>query len=145
METYLINGREVEFDTFDLVNMELFQTEAAALSERAGRIAADGQDPIGAMREMCEGVMDFFDLVIGEGTSERCFGARPNVKVLLDAYRQFVEDVDAETVRFRESAAPAEVPAPAVTDPNREQRRAAERARKRKETEERLRRRKKDG
>ena len=144
METYLINGREVEFDTYDLVNMELFQSQAAELSRLAGEVLSDGENPVAAIRAMCEGVMDFFDLVIGEGTSELCFGSRPNVKVLVEAFRKFVEDVNAETVRFRENNAAAEIPPVHAPDLNREQRRAAERARKRKEAEERLRRKPKD-
>ena len=148
METYRINGVEVEYDTFDLVNLELFQQEAAALSRRANEIRIDETgDPAAFLREMCEGVLDFFDLVVGEGTARKCFGTRPNVKTLTEAFRQFVADVSAETAAFRLENGGEDGPfpaAPAAPPMNREQRRAAERARKRQEAEERLRQRRQD-
>lgn len=145
METYVINGVEVEFDTYDLVNLELIRTETEALSRRAKEQAESGGfDGLTFMKEMCEGIMDFFDLVVGEGTAERCFGSRPNVKVLTDAYAKFVEDVSAETSSFRPTTPSGGVPDAPEEPRNREERRAAERARKRQETEERMRQRRKD-
>lgn len=131
METYIINGHKVEYDTFDLVNMEVYRDETkrvAALSELAQNVTEDNYVEI--VREMCEGVMDAFDTIIGEGTSDLLFGGKVNAKVIPDAWRKFCQDV-AENMN-------------ATTPPamNREQRRAAERAARRgaakKRVEERL-------
>lgn len=121
METYIINGVEVEYDTFDLVNMEVYRDEVkrvAALSELSANANEDNYVEI--IREMCEGVMDAFDTVIGEGTSELLFGGKVNAKTVPNAWHEFTQAVAA--------AMNSTHPAPAM---NREQRRAAERAERR--------------
>lgn len=121
METYIINGIEVEYDTFDLVNMEVYRDEVkrvAALHELSNNVNEDNYVEI--IREMCEGVMDAFDTIIGEGTSERLFGGKVNAKTVPNAWREFTQAVAATMDGAH--------PAPAM---NREQRRAAERAERR--------------
>lgn len=121
METYIINGVEVEYDTFDLVNMEVYRDEVkrvAALHELSANVNEDNYVEI--IREMCEGVMDAFDTVIGEGTSELLFGGKVNAKTVPNAWHDFVRAV-AEVMNGAHTAAPM----------NREQRRAAERAERR--------------
>ena len=126
MEIYIINGHEVEYDTFDLVNMEVFRDESkrvAALSELSANVTEDNYVDI--IREMCEGVMDAFDTVIGEGTSDLLFGGKVNAKTVPEAWRKFCQDV----------AAAMNDTAPVA---NREQRRAAERAARRAEAKARV-------
>ena len=121
METYIINGIEVEYDTFDLVNMEVYRDEVkrvAALHELSNNVTEDNYVEI--IREMCECVMDAFDTIIGEGTSERLFGGKVNAKTVPNAWNDFVRAV-AEVMNGAYTAAPM----------NREQRRAAERAERR--------------
>lgn len=132
METYLINGQEVEFDTFDLVNLELFDSEVK-------RIAAvnrqEAPSDFSYMREVCESIRDFFDCLCGEGTSEKCFGRRMNAKELLDAYARFVQDVHDTVQEYQASYEGTDGPAEAPV--NREQRRAMERQKRRQEARER--------
>ena len=129
METYIVNGVAVEYDTFDLVNMELFGTEVERLKDFADSIKGKRYetfaDSVSELREMCEGIKDFFDCVVGEGTSEKVFGTRVNALDMTQAYYNFVAEVSARM----QNAFSAPV-APAM---NREQRRAAERARRREE------------
>ena len=132
METYRINGQEIEFDTFDLVNLELFDSEVKRLA------AIDRQKAptdFSYMREMCEGIRDFFDTLCGEGTAEKCFGNRMNARELLDAYAGFVQDIQSTVQAYQSSydgfGGPAEAPV------NREQRRAMERQKRRQEARER--------
>ena len=126
MDTYIINGVEVQYDTFDLVNMKLFGTEVERLMDFAdsinGKKYNDFADSVADLRKMCEGIKDFFDCVVGEGTSEQVFGTRVNALDITQAYHNFVSEVSA---RMQNGFS-----APAV---NREQRRAAERARRREE------------
>lgn len=126
METYIVNGVSVEYDTFDLVNMELFGTEVERLKDFADSIKGKQYnafaDSVSDLREMCEGIKDFFDCVVGEGTSEKVFGDRVNALDMTRAYNAFVDEVSA---KMRDGFS-----APAM---NREQRRAAEREQRRAE------------
>ena len=129
METYIVNGVAIEYDTFDLVNMELFGTEVERLKDFADSIKGkqynDFADSVADLREMCEGIKDFFDCVVGEGTSEKVFGTRVNALDMTQAYHNFVAEVSARMQNgFSAPVAPAM---------NREQRRAAEREQSRAE------------
>lgn len=126
METYIVNGVAVEYDTFDLVNMELFGTEVERLKDFADSIKGKRYetfaDSVSDLREMCEGIKDFFDCVVGEGTSEKVFGDRVNALDMTQAYNTFVDEVSA---KMRDGFS-----APTM---NREQRRAADREQRRAE------------
>lgn len=129
METYIVNGVAIEYDTFDLVNMELFGTEVERLKDFADSINGKQYnafaDSVADLREMCEGIKDFFDCVVGEGTSEKVFGTRVNALDMTQAYHNFVAEVSARMQNgFSAPVAPAM---------NREQRRAAEREQRRAE------------
>lgn len=129
MDTYIVNGVSVEYDTFDLVNMELFGTEVERLKDFADSIKGKQYnafaDSVADLREMCEGIKDFFDCVVGEGTSEKVFGTRVNALDMTQAYHNFVAEVSARMQNgFSAPVAPAM---------NREQRRAAEREQRRAE------------
>lgn len=129
MDTYIVNGVSVEYDTFDLVNMELFGTEVERLKDFADSIKGKQYnvfaDSVADLREMCEGIKDFFDCVVGEGTSEKVFGTRVNALDMTQAYHNFVAEVSAKMQNgFSAPVAPAM---------NREQRRAAEREKRRAE------------
>ena len=132
METYIVNGVAIEYDTFDLVNMELFGTEVERLKDFADSINGKQYnafaDSVSDLREMCEGIKDFFDCVVGEGTSENVFGTRVNALDMTQAYHNFVAEVSAKMQNG--FSAPV---APAI---NREQRRAAEREKRRAEAKE---------
>ena len=129
METYIVNGVAIEYDTFDLVNMELFGTEVERLKDFADSIKGKQYntfaDSAADLREICEGIKDFFDCVVGESTSEKVFGTRVNALDMVQAYHNFVAEVSARMQNgFSAPVAPAM---------NREQRRAAEREKRRAE------------
>ena len=129
METYIVNGVSIEYDTFDLVNMELFGTEVERLKDFAdsikGKTYETFADSVADLREMCEGIKDLFDCVVGESTSEKVFGTRVNALDMVQAYHNFVAEVSARMQNgFSAPVAPAM---------NREQRRAAEREQRRAE------------
>lgn len=129
MDAYIVNGVSVEYDTFDLVNMELFGTEVERLKDFADSIKGKQYetfaDSVSDLREMCEGIKDFFDCVVGEGTSEKVFGTRVNALDMTQAYHNFVAEVSSRMQNgFSAPVAPAM---------NREQRRAAEREQRRAE------------
>lgn len=128
METYIINGQEVEYDTFELSNMELFDSEVrrieAAVRGLDPQRAADG-DYLAVLREQADNIMDFFDTVISEGTSRKVFGGKVNIRDLSQVYRAFTQDV------LQKQRTAFAVPSTPHASGNREQRRAAERAQRR--------------
>ena len=131
METYIINGIEFEYDTFDLVNMEIYRDEVKRveeLAELSKNVTVDNYVEI--IREMCEGVMDAFDTIVGEGTSELLFGGRVNAKTVPQAWNDFAKAVASN---LNESGVNS-----AAVPMNREQRRRAERERRREEARKRV-------
>lgn len=133
MDTYIINGVEIEYDTFDLVNMEVYRDElkrVAKLAELTKAVTADNYIEI--IREMCEGVLDAFDTIIGEGTSELLFGGSLNAKTIPEAWQEFTTAV-SEKMNAQGGSNAGNVVAL-----NREQRRAAERAARREAAKERV-------
>lgn len=131
METYIINGVEVQYDTFDIVNMELFGTEVERLKDFAdankGKVYDTFAESVSDLRALCEGILDFFDCLLGEGMAKKIFGDRINAMLITNAYHDFVSEVSAAMaagLRGDKASAPAM---------NREQRRAEDRARRREE------------
>lgn len=142
MDIYNINGVAVEYDTFDTVNMELFINELERVQKETEALPT--KDVTAYMKGMCELVRDFFDTLIGEGTSDKCFGPRSNLKAIVFAYGDFVRRVAEEMASIKDIANGLPVPGAAATPTNREQRRAEERARRRAEAAERVKLRKSD-
>lgn len=131
METYIINGIEFEYDTFDLVNMEIYRDavkRVAELAELPKNVTVDNYVEI--IREMCEGVMDAFDTIVGEGTSELLFGGRVNAKTVPQAWNDFTKAVASNIEGSGVNSAGVAT--------NREQRRKAERERRREEARKRV-------
>lgn len=127
MEKYIINGVEVEYDTFDLVNMELYDSEVRRISEAAEAMQiADKDDYLQTVRAMCEDIMDSFDTLLGEGASKEIFGGKVNAKVIPTAWKGFIRDVASNMASIGADDAP-------IVHINREQRRAAERAKRKEE------------
>ena len=111
-EEFTINGHTVEFDPFDLDNLEQY------LAER--RVKREGESAIDTLRRLCDLIMDFFDALIGDGTSRDIFGERTNVKALMNGYRDFCAAVNAKLAEYtKEVSAP-----PPMQATNRAQRRA---------------------
>lgn len=129
MEKYIIHGHEVEYDTFDLDEMARYDAEVQRLKEDAEQIKSSGinvEDYISVLREQCENMIDFFDIILGDGMAHEIFGEKVNVKDILTAYQKFTKDV--ALTRSSLTSVMTQAPAPA----NREQRRIAEREQRRK-------------
>lgn len=95
MDKYVINGCEIEFDTWDQTNLELFESERKRAIERTERLQKEMTDEnaIASLREICETARDFFDVVLGEGMSNKIFGERMNAIREATAMIAFVGDV----------------------------------------------------
>ena len=129
METYRVNGYEVEFDIFDLTNLELFESERNFAMKRAAEMQAGVTDgnALETLHEMCEIVRDFFDVVLGVGISNKIFGARRNVMTEMSALTKFLQDVSDVMDRAKTQILQVESNSPTRPPMNRQQRREAER------------------
>ena len=131
MEKYIVNGHEIEYDTFDLANMELYDSEVRRIEEEVRSLdpqSVAGDDYLRVLRGQAESILDFFDTLLGEGTAKAVFGGKVNVRDIFAAYRSFTQDVPKMLRDGFSGAAPS-----AALPVNREQRRAAEREKRREE------------
>lgn len=94
MDTYTINGKSIEFDTFDVETFGRFQREANKI---AGEVSVLGsrakEDPVAYMTGVCTLIRGFFDEVIAPGTSSALFGDRNNFRDIMTAYTDFAAQV----------------------------------------------------
>lgn len=105
METYTINGKTIEFDTFDVASFAAVSRESERVSQRISSLAEDIKgDPVGYMTEVCGAVRSFFETVVGSGTAEVLFGAANNFKDIMEAYASFAEQVSKHVKAFTDGA-----------------------------------------
>lgn len=129
MDIYTINGVQVEYDTLDLVNMEVYDGEVRRIADEANKLKntpITEDNYLSVLREQCVGIMDAFDCIIGEGTSEKLFGGKCNIETILDSYGEFTKAVAQRVANMRK------------TPMNRQQRRANERQQRREEAAKRV-------
>lgn len=125
MERFTVNGKEVEFDPFDLDAMEAYM-EGAALVEKQRAAGPEGESPVAALRRVCDSILDFFDDLLGEGKAAELFGQRVNVKDIFDGYRDFTAGVNGCISAYSQELGGAQIPHhthPATVPANRAQRR----------------------
>lgn len=127
MEKYIINGVEFEHDTFDLLNLELFKTESEEMAAFFEELENGDKEGLEIIRDVCEKIADFFDVVLGEGTFQKAFGGKMNVFVLVEEAKKFISEMINNINGTAKSVISDNKPS------NREKRRAAERAKKREE------------
>lgn len=94
MERFTVNGKEVEFDPFDLDSLDRYLSGLAKVDDER-RVKLEGETTVETLRRTCEAVLDFFDEQLGEGKAEELFGQRINVRTIYDGFRGFVEQVNA--------------------------------------------------
>lgn len=93
MERFTVNGKEVEFDPFDLDAMEVYMDGVAIVDEQRKTGPAD-ERPVDTLRRVCSAIMDFFDDLLGEGKARELFGQRVNVTDIFEGYRSFTIQVN---------------------------------------------------
>lgn len=123
METYTINGVEVEYDTFDIDAMQARIEELNAL-DAVDKETVEGEDVFARLRRLCEARLDFFDAVLGEGMAEKIFGHKVNARAILQGFDDFNRGV-TENLAQLPTVAKGTWPVPAPAPMNRAQRRAA--------------------
>lgn len=94
MERFTVNGKEVEFDPFDLDVMESYLDGTARIDD-ARRVKQEGETVVETLRRACDAILDFFDVQLGDGRAEELFGQKTNVKAIFDGFREFTEQVNS--------------------------------------------------
>ena len=122
MSKFTVNGHSVEFDPFDLDNMELYLNSVDRLDE-ARRVKMEGETSIENLRRVCEMILDFFDDLLGPGKAQEIFGEKINAKVIIGSYLTFCRQVNDQMEECIRELSTLSVPKPV----NREQRRAMNR------------------
>lgn len=98
MEKYTVNGHEIEYDTFDLENMEIYDREVRKVEEAVKSVDTKnmGDNYIAVLRDLAETILDFFDAVLGDGMAREIFGERTNIRDIKNGYRDFTQGVVKE-------------------------------------------------
>lgn len=120
MEKYIINGVEVEFDTFDLDCFETLSDAAQRVEDGVNEIQSrkeNGEPSVKLLREQANLFLDFFDDVLGDGSAHKIFGGRVNILDIATGYKEFTDAVAAQQKKLTEAVGNKPM--------NREQRRAA--------------------
>lgn len=99
---FVVNGCEIEYDPFDLDAIEIWDDTIDSLNAVLSTPKPENVRAIDALRAKCNAMLDFFDAVCGEGTSQAIFGAAQaafgthiSVKDLTDCFAAFTRDVGA--------------------------------------------------
>lgn len=95
---FKINDVELELDLMDIDEKERFEECFETMNEtvqEAVKNINEGDSESVYMRKICEAVMDFFDNLFGEGTSNEIFDGRVNIKKCMLA----IQDITKEKVR----------------------------------------------
>ena len=116
-----ILGVELELDVFDADVIEVCEREFAAVKDQVGnKENYKGMSSADGIRFQCRKINDFFDHVFGEGTAEKIFKGKSNIKDHMEAFSVVSNEVTASKDKFT-----------AMVDkytPNRAERRAEQKA-----------------
>nr|DAM26084.1 MAG TPA: hypothetical protein [Caudoviricetes sp.] len=88
----VVLGNELEYDFFDADLLEKYEDENARVKNRIqDQTQYEGKRTAEALRIQCGIVDDFFNALFGNGTSEKLFGGKNNIKTHMEAFGQVCE------------------------------------------------------
>lgn len=73
-----LNGKEIEIDLLDADTLENYNK---ALKPFMEQITLNGDNPILYIKSFCQACYDFFDTLLGEGTAQKIFEGKKNMRV----------------------------------------------------------------
>ena len=93
-----INGVEFDIDFTDADLTERFDKACEQVGEKASELEKNKENltPAEGIRQECKIVKDFFDYVLGDGTSKKIFGKKDSLKMCLEAYEDIVQIRDEQ-------------------------------------------------
>lgn len=123
MEKYMVNGVEIQYDAFDIDNIEKWDEEVRRVADEAKKPRGDDETAGSQLRRVCYSMLDLFDAMCGDGTAQEVFGEAVNVKAIYEGYASFVKQVSEKMMEFSKEAPAMFQREGAVTPVNRAQRR----------------------
>lgn len=118
------NGIILTIDMHDVDDSKRYEDAFEKMGEKEKRLKKEGKNSE-ILLEFCNLFRELFDDLFGEGTSQKMFGNKNNVKTILEAYDQFLEFIKGQgnaVSSIRESIV-------GRYSPNRAQRRAVSKGR----------------
>lgn len=115
-----IYGEEFELDFMDADEMERVEAAIENVQSQNKPEAYAGLSQSQMIRKQCGIIFDFFDEVFGEGAHKRIFKGKCNLIMALNSFEEFIKAKDSSVSEIK-----------AIKDkydPNRAQRRAAQKA-----------------
>ncbi len=99
--TWVYNGQEYPFDISDSENMGRMCRGLEALRTDIGTLGTSGT-PEESLREQCEIIRHFFDIVFTDGVGVNICGEAFSADAHTTAYMEFILFVNAQVTAFRE-------------------------------------------
>lgn len=97
-----IGNKEFDFDVADAECMERYEKALNEMQKRT-KATSKGETASERMKHACQLVFDFFDQVVGEGTSKQLFGEKMNFRVCFTTYQEFISDCSRECDEFTQT------------------------------------------
>ena len=86
MSKITVLGQELEFDFFDADELERYEGENLKVEEDFNKLDYKSMSNADALRAQCRIINVFFDNLFGEGTAEKLFHGKSNIKDHLEAF-----------------------------------------------------------
>ncbi len=87
-----IRDIEVNFNFLDADDIEKFEKEAKKVQEESNKKSTQEMTYSEAIREECKIIDNFFDNVLGEGTSQKIFKGKANLEEHIKAFEDIVKE-----------------------------------------------------
>lgn len=96
-----ILGVELELDVFDADVVEVCDREFTAVKDQVGnKENYKNMSSADALRFQCRAINNFFDKVFGEGTAEKIFKGKNNIKEHMEAFATVSDEVASSKDQF---------------------------------------------
>ena len=104
--TITVLGVELELDIFDVDEYERYEKEVREVDRKVNRSPEADKYKTNAekLRYQCTVVKEFFDAVFGEGTAEKLFHGKNNIRDCTSAYLAVIEASGAAMNEYTEEA-----------------------------------------
>lgn len=89
----IVNGVQLpDPDVSDVLFMEKLEREEALVTKTTKNL--EGKTRAQIMRAQCNAIFNFFDNMLGDGTSRKIFGEKVNLITCVEAYEQVLTEID---------------------------------------------------
>lgn len=103
---FTVNGKELEYDIFDLEKAELFDKEMNTVVEKMNALSAEKEQLSfsESVRRQCEAVAECFDHLFGPESAARIFDGKVNLVLALTSFGELVDGINAQKSQIERMA-----------------------------------------